>query len=710
MSSPIVLITVDDARALGRVASPPWGGDFLFEPPADGQNWPWVFNGAEYLPSLKAAAPRGYALRQDHSLLSWTVNSGLWDDKAQPSGDPRTTYLHMYEGTPNAVGQITSTAKFPPRWCAWVYRYVAPEGTTKDCDFSIKMLGAGASWAIYIPTQSADYKNPYLTFDGSGKEVVVSTMPCDTTGGTDSGWQSYVVWCELTLNQWIIGLAINGTPQEQAWVFAPPGVDIASTTPLCADGRLQVTTRGQQIMAAVAPITYPKVSSVEWRDPFALDTRFGDVRRGTQPLTGDALVIKPTGAKASATVRTNAQNQIQPKVTFYTPTHGPRAVAGFASVILPAVIEEPTHFAGGAWESTGNLLTGSVSYTLYCTWKGNELRASLLDRGGALDWKGNNVVTLDVGLQTVGGTTPTLTRLLTAYLRGPARRRGGDSPMGVAYSDGSTDALPLATDIEAADYVGSRMKRKTMAFSRCFAGLLFADAIAEIGNRLGFASDRIVCTDAAGVYLPTPQDIGKPLLAFGENDLAEAALDQVCAAVGRVWGIDPQGNLFARLPDVYSGTPDFTLDASSTEEGKLLEHFSSVRDMSNFANNVFMVAGPEGQKRIVWAQNAASESDPTRADFIGDNFQETITFNADSDTGDSAAAALLKVMRFQDALTFKPIHPQAIAPGMFGTARIANSQIAYDSVWYVTEERGQIDIDEPNELGWAQEFDMVRVS
>lgn len=717
MNIPVVKVTVDDARAYGRATNPGYGCDLPF---ITGGYSPWSLleGNCEIIPSLQAIGPRGLAKRIDMLDSRWTVAAGQWDFKAKPAGKPVTAYAHMYSGAVGAVGRIVSVDDFPPCWCAWVYRYVPPTGSVLNCDFSIKMRGKGLgypSWRLVVPSQSTAGKWPYLNRDpfSNGKALEVAYLEEDTTSGMDSGWQQYIIWCELTLNQWILAVSINGRPASQAWVYTPPGTDVGNPflldsvgnpTPICDNGKLEIQTQGQQIMVAVAPITYPVYSEAHLKQFWPLDTRLGNVATAT----ADGVVVTPAGTDASVTLDTAASNSLGPRVELYSDTHV-RPVCGVVSIQLPATIGDVTT---APWVSTGNLLKGGIHYTRRCTWKGNDLRATLYDLDGSLAWIGNNVVTLEVGTQTTGGVTPTLRKLMTCYLRGPIRDRNGEALVANIRKGGTDYPLPLEVQIEAADFAGSRMKRKDMIFHQSYGGTEFPVAFKTIGNRLGFSDSRIT-VDASydGVYLHTPQIIGEPALVWGAGDRPEEALDTMCAEVYARWGLDVEGKLFAKPAPIYGGTPDFVLDSSTTDETKEIRAFQSRRDMEEFVNEVYTLTGPEGYRQIGWARNLLSEDTPGNADFVGDNLQLVERLERTcADAQSLAAVTLGKRTMFQDVLSWRPAQSVAVDPGMFCTTRLANSQVVYDAVYFVVEENGDIDIDEPNALGWQQEFRMVRVS
>lgn len=721
MRNPVVALTIDDARALGRVTSPGWAGDFL-----PGANNGWVLAGMEYLSSFKGFAPRGSVALYDMLLTGsdtpasaaaegtyyWDIaatNGGLWDDRATPSYYGNR-FLHMYSGGTDPTGKVTCSSNIPPVWMGVFYAYAIPNGRVLPGQFSIEMQGAGAgypSWRIVIPRghgSSFECDSPYLSLDPYGNGNAQRVSVCNMrTAQASQGLTEYIVLCELTLNQWIINISVNGKALEEPWVYTPPGCDVAdpflldavgNETPISQPGPIEVTTDGQQLMFALNSWQYPVFSTAYRRYYHAVDTRCGDVHRATAPLIADAYVVKPTGAEANVEVATGTANEVGVEVQAGLANQSVRPVCGVVSVVMDAIIGDVTT---APWTSTGgSALDGKISYTRRSTWKGNEVTATLRDPTGALTWKGNDVVTLSAAWQTTPAA-PTLKKLFTGYLTGPTRRK-----------EGSDD---LTVEIHAADFVGSRMKRKDMIFTRSYGGVEVNTAIQELGNRLGFTTDRIVCTDGVGVYLPHSQVIGEPTLAWGAGDKVDAALDAICKAVGMVWGIDVDGKLFVRYPVAYSGTPDFVLDNATVTEADEIWGWETEREMAEFATDVYAVSGAEGFRRFSWARNLLAQDTPSNGAFIGDNFQfvEKIE-RAWVDTQTIATATLGKRSQFEQVVTWKPVSAIAtLDPGMICQSQLTGTQLTYNSLYLIIEERGEIDLDMPNDFGWSQTFTMVKV-
>jgi len=725
---PVVLTTVDDPRALGRIDDQAhgWGGDFLSDIPD------WQHAGTQPIPSLKAIGPRGYLDPQNMVLGTgagqWTItqektgDSTSWNDDAMPGRWPRITYLHMYDGTANAMGQVTSNSNFAPRWCACIYRYLPRSDTTlPTCDFSIKMHGLGTgypSWRIVVPTQGETAKYPYLIFDafstGQGKRV--SYFDGDLTSGVDSAFQRWIIWCELTQNQWIIALSVNGNGIN-TWTYTPPGTDVANPhlhdaatneTAICGDGKITVRTQGQQIMAAVMPIYYPLFSEAYLKTAFPLAAALGDVDRATDPPFTSAICLQPTGTLVDVTCDVDgATNAVSPRLQFgydssYTAgANTKRAIVGVTSVVMDAVIEAATH-APSPWVSTGKTALGPITYTRRSTWKGNSMTAAFRDAAAAATWKGNEVVTLEAGYQTVAGTSPTLRKLLTAYLKAPKRER--DSGGGLRGE--------LKAVIEASDFAGSRMERRTCAFWPSLGSFDFNTAVHLVGNRLGFLDANIVCSDAVGTLtLPYNQIIGDPALAYGATDRPADVLDAICKIMGRVWGINASGQLFTSAPPAYGGTPDFVLDSDTTTEADIIRYFESERDMAEFANSVYSITGPEGFRQFGWAQDTASQDTDTADDFVGDPLQfAEIIEKAWAAAATLATATLARRATFSHQLLWRPIKAQALDPGMFVKAQLDTSDVPTDSVFLLVEEVGEFDPLPGNQFGWKQTWKGVRVA
>lgn len=697
---PVAKMTIDDPRALGNLSKPGWAGDFLFSPP--GNQSPWCYSDTEYIPEMHAAAPIGIARRTDMSFGDWQVLTGQWDDKAQPATFPRVTYLHAYDGSVGAVSSVVSKADFYPRWCGWFYVHVPPAGTlsTQACDFSILMRGDfdGPAWRIVIPTRNLANKYPRLTKGGVYQQPMTEQTRCDvdTTESSEAGWREIIVWCEATLNTWIMGFRINGAYTR--WVYTPPGQDVAGTTELCGQGPIEVQSQGQQLMFALAPIQYPTMSEVFKRTYFSITAALGDVTDADTPPTPSAVVVKPTGTDCWVDVENDGSNGIIPRVSFVNDKNH-RAVCGLVSVYMDGKFDATDHGLETPWTSVGKTWQkgDAVEYTRRSSWRGNSLEFKLYDPTGALTWKGNDVIQLEAAYQTTGDP-PVLSTFFTGYITSPERDR--------------TSPVNMPVRITASDFFGARMPHKKMIFMPSFGGMLFGDAIAIIGNRLGFKTANIsVDASYATTYLPGSQVLGEPTLAWGPEASPEEALDILCRSVGAYCGITTGGVLFANPLLTYSAPADYTLDSDATDSGDFVRHIRYQRGNEEFANNCYVITGTHGYQTIAWARDSASEDDDTADDFIGDNWQRVdVLERTFANATTLATASLVVSSKFAEVIEWEPVEAQvALQPGKFVKCQIENMQVETDSIWYITEERTTIDPWLPDAGGWHQKFTMVRV-
>ncbi len=712
MRVPIATVTVDEPTALSLLNAPGWSGDFRFvEDDFKGDVWELGGIGgtggrAEYIPSMEAIGPQGQVERVDMNLADWTVNAGSWVDTARPAMNPRTQFLWAYDGTPDTAAAVESKDDWRPQWCAWVGRYAPPEGTTQPCWFAFEMLGDGVNpaWALVVPTWDPDGRTwPYLMRDdvpyGAGSyytyqdyAAMVSHLEVDTV--LDTAWAEYIIWCELTLNQWIIRMTVNGSPISEPWVYQVPDYSIIDpdSTP-CGEGKLRICSQGQQLMAAVAPITYPTYSYARPRQYSVLAEGFGDPSH----ILAEALWQGATGTTVVVSADVSGQN-VRPLVEFGNPV-GSRAVCGLVSMVLPADLGSASI---NPWTSTGtNQLMDGVQYTRRITWRGNSMNFTVRDPDGALDWKGNNVVTLDLGWQESAegygypyAYDPTMRRVFTGYITDIKRRKTG------------TEDLVL--EITAEDYWGARMPHKSMVYMASFGGQLFAEAFADVANRLGFREDQIDCVDAENVRLSTAEIIGRQTFAFAAEDNPGDALDAFCKERGWRCGIDAEGNIFAAMPYAYSGTPDFILDQDTVTEADVVTDLSAGLDLSEFANSVVAYVGPEEQRSEKWLADEDSWQLSSTDDYIGDLWWriEKRERGLGQTMADAVAAAVLaKVSTFRQVITWET-EGRDLSPGQFVQVQVDVPGVETDSVYMITEEQGFVRFDD---LEWSQTFTMVRV-
>jgi hypothetical protein len=708
LPQPVVQLSVDDPRADKPTTTP--GCGLVFQPTARtrAHSYPWDLLDVEYLDRFKGFAPMGRATRTDMTLAEWTSELGWWDDKSRPALSPRTTFLHCYassvQSDRNLLGRITSKADWHPHLYVWLYRYVPhPDCTLATTDVSVKLLGDGVkpAWRVVIPGEGAQDTRPYLLRQAASGLPATRVSYYDGwegAGAADSQWHLYGIWIELTLNTWQIVITVDGKPQEQPWYYTPAGTDISDTTPLCGAGQVQVQTQGQQIMFAAAPILYPKASMVRTRYYFEVPAGFGDVDGGTCDPTCKAVIIKPSGTSAEATVTTQGTtgNGLVPIITFVNDAHH-RAVCGVIGVRVPPVLGTAVT---SAWTSTGqNNLAGSIRYRRRSTWKGNECSFELRDPTAALTWKGNNVVQLKAAMQTEAGVTPTLASLFRGYAQDVTRTKDGRKPMGVS--------------VTAADFAAVRMPRKTMAYTRAYGGFAFADALVEIGEHCGFAAANITNTVSALAYLPINQVPGQPAYSWGENDTPDKALDVICKAVGAVWGIAADGKLFAAPVATYSsGDEVYTLDSDTTDTDDYIAEWRHQRSLEDFANSVLTYTGEDGQRQIGWALSSGTITDPNDRAFVGDYWWTVEQQERSWATAQTlAAATLLRKARFAETLHWKPCtpHPEVI-PGTYIKAQLETSQVTANGIFLVVEDAGELLLGIGNSTAWQQEFAMVRVA
>ncbi len=698
-SVPCATVTVDEPRHLGALTKFGWCGDIIPQPPG----LPYAlyqYADTEYLPELKAIAPAGRVAREDMLFANWQILSGQWDDKARPATAPRTRFLHAYGGAAGAVSKVQSVASYTPNWCGWFYRYVPPSSTAASavCDFSVKMLGDGSpEWRIVIPTRNEGNKFPRLLRAAASGLPAYEMSRCDvdTTSSQDAGWQEYVIWCEQVLNSWIIVIRANGNVTR--WHYTYPGTDVADTTvSLCGDGPLQVQSQGQQLMFAVAPITYPWFSEAFLRTYYAIHADLADLTDVDQQPTGQGVIIAPTGSKAYVTVDTSG-NSLAPRITFLN-SATTRALCGVVSVIVPPKFDPVSH--DDAWTTAANSAVSfregdTITYLRRSSWRGNEFTLPLRDPTGAFDWKGNEVATLSLGYQTTADA-PTLAAWVTGYVEGLERDRNSPVDMN----------LPLSVR----DFFGSRMKHKSMIYMPSFCRMTFADAFDIIARRIGFSA---VQTDLDGtlgaMVLPGPQVLGEQSLYWGAEANPEEALDTLAQCVGGFIGIDASGKLFAKPLATYSSA-DYTLDSDTTTAGDYVRHILYQRDLEDLANNCFVITGSDGYRQVGWARDSASEATASAGDFIGDQFVSVeVLENTFASAATLATRSLATRSRFSEVIQWTPVQAKtALAPGKFVKVQIENMQIATDSIYYITEERGTIMPTLRDAGGWQQEFTMVR--
>ena len=704
MRTPRATITVDDPRALGRHTALGFSRDFPWVPPEGGFAQLWQFEGCEYIPSQQAVGPRGGATRVDMDIADWTVAAGSWTDRARLAMTPRTLWLWAYNTLETAPAGIQSNDDYPAGICVWVQAQAANESSTVTEKYlNIVLTGAGGTepaWGIFIPTGPGPYKFPLLMYYDAGVYTATPTIVSEYDewaggGGIQSTARDYIVWIEPTAHQWIIGLAVNGQWGARPWVYQPPGMSPADalTDPLAVPGPVQLQTSGQAALFAVAPIVYPEESTARTRAYYDVTSILGAA--ATAYTRG--VVYMPLGTDVDFDIDLDG-TAVRPVVTMETTgDHTIRPVVGATTVAIPAVIGD---VVSAPWSSASraNSLLDVIEYTRRCSWRGNELRGRVLDSEG-LDWTGNNVVQLTAAWHETGGAEPSQEVLFTGYLQAPRHET-------------ATEREYPEVEIEALDWAASRGLSQFCANMAQLGGYEFASAFVELGMRAGFAAANIDVDGSHGGYtLPIGSVIGERMFWWRDDEPITTALDALCASIGWRWGIRPNGDLFTEPYPAYGGTPDYTIDLSGgyLDEDEFIESLSVYRDMSKFANVVHCALGPHYFYRGNGVgYSFESVSDPASEWFVGSVM--AAVEQRDQYGSDTVAATLAGIIRDRRLRTVRTIEltcarREELAPDAFVEV-IGVDGVTDGAIYYVTEERGRIIMDE---LDWFQEITMVEV-
>ncbi len=691
MNTPRATITVDDPRAHGRHTAIGYARDIPFVPPGSGQVQLWQFDDAEYIPSQMAVGPRGSATRVDMDVDDWTVIAGSWTDRARLAQTPRTRWLWNYNTLEAAAAGIQSNDDYPCQLCVWVGVQAANENSAVANKYvQIGLVGDGGTdpaYAIFLPTGPGDHKFPALAYYASGvydTPVTVSEYDEWAGGGdTISAARDIVVWIELTAHQWIIQLSVNGQWGNRPWVYQPPGIDVGDTLtePLHPSGPVQLQTSGQAALFAVAPIVYPARSYAYLKQRLAIPPICG----AAASSYSDPVAWTPAGTSVTPSTDVDG-DAAAPVVQMDTTLANLRPLVGVTPLVVDAVIGD---VQSDAWSSAtrADSLIGVINYTRRSSWQGNQLRATVRNTE-ALEWLGNEVVTLAAAWATTETPAPELVTLFTGYLLEPRH-------IAATVWDESEVV------IEALDWSATRGRRQHCINMRDLGSMAFADAFTELALRAGFAADRIDIDAGHGDHiLPTGTVLGERVMHWRDDELISTALDAICADIGWRWGIRANGDIFAEPFPVYGGMPDVTLDGDDDEQ--FVAEWTIERDMEQYTNLVATYLGSDEFYR--GAALAYSYAGIQRLGML----QHVIMREQQGRSVEALALAgreLERRLRVGAVAQFECRRIAGIVPDAF--VEVQNIEGVDDgTVFMVVEEDGSIDLDG---LDWMQRVRMVEM-
>ena len=169
------------------------------------------------------------------------------------------------------------------------------------------------------------------------------------------------------------------------------------------------------------------------------------------------------------------------------------------------------------------------------------------------------------------------------------------------------------------------------------------------------------------------------------------AIDEVLTAYG--WSplsITTAGNIETGHEPAYSGTPDFTLDASTATGGDIIRDITATVDDANIANLASVLDG----QGVAWdAYDPDSWTNPGADNFIGDLWHAALVDRDTPTPGLRAQILLASRMKRRQVVEWTREVWADIEPGHFVKVKVPNIGVPDDTVMRVLIEQGNVDFD-----------------
>ncbi len=589
--------------------------------------WDYATGGAEYLPALKGCAPRGIAYRYDMNLGAWPQTHGVWREVVCAS-HPQKKFLWYANANPDEYGHITSSIEIGPNVAIWMFRSCPPDDQTQAAFTTVALFPAasGDSWMYYLPlnAQEEGWKFPRLLRVPRGTSLPVTDPDAYTvdeyqSGPLAKGTAHDAVFTIQNTDGHLIA-CWSDTPED--WVYRPSGGIYLGGCDLA------IQAQGHSLAFNAQPIRYPATAYARVRSKL------------TTPVWAAAshsyypLYYAPSGC----TVATNSAdtddspsplNPDRPWVKFTT--NGQERPVAYA--VKQWHTPEFTTARSSALNLDGPGVVLEARGSCNDSWRGSTCDLTLRVDPDQYLFKGNNKVTVDVGWTEAATPTsaPPPARQFTGYITSLSREKRADE-LGKVY-----------LNLHCEDTIAARLQGKK--YIRQQSAFAFQPLVSTFQYLLLCAG---VPTTLIDTSLINPQDYVLPiadrqgdlLFDFGSDTEIVSALDTIAEACGHYWGVTVAGTCFmARRPE-YSGTPNFTLDASTVTETDLVYELSSERGDADFRNYMYVVAGQGAQAQAGWASDYDTHYGTGTPDYIGEDWWEVVV-DPDSSAEQAGFRAML---------------------------------------------------------------------
>ena len=655
-------------HALGYLSKNGCGYDYPFTPPQVGEPESWQYSNVELLKPLGAAILARLPQPTDMRLGDWRTVDGLWRE-VTPPGWPTVQFLKMYDAAADRHGELVSGASLganPQLDWRWI-RSTPPKSQSEPPLLSLTLNCQGpVQYRLTLPAYDAGARYPYLEKSLDGGTSWVTVAEHQAGGAAVAQNQPASGW--LRLNCFPPYLLIE-LSEGESWVYREEGLAI-SAGPCAVYGQggafafnlseMGFATGGTAVQPSYH--RYPEWCVAADQTGYLADEPAGTgvtVSQESDPSDASAsrLAVSLTGPGSATPILYLVQEYSDAELG------EPESGALYDS-------EDPS-WAGAC---------GQLSYEIKESFRDSSATLRLRGVNGLLNLVGNEIVQLDVGRDD-SDAEPTLITQLVGVLKKPTN----------AYRNNAAELSLAVGDL------GERLVRKRCYAMPSFGGWTLQEAATYLCRRWGIGADWLLFEPAAATLL-LPWLAGGQALKFKSDTSGIRALDEVCEAVGFCWGIAQggaeSGKLFFRLKEgqSYSGTPDFYIsDASGLETS---EDLSVENDLSEFAN-VILVTGSErggGASEAIY-RDEGSISDPSAANYVGDELWETLACPESQRPAQLAAIRARQLGHFRQGFSWQPELAPEIFPGMFGQVDVGAPAVPAGTILRVRSKHGSYEAD-----------------
>ncbi|MBC7288348.1 MAG: hypothetical protein H5T86_09950 [Armatimonadetes bacterium] len=659
---PCAELIVDNAHADGLLEKHGFAYDWRFDAAkdlvpgiADDFRASWIGDGCEIVPVLRALGLRGYAVKDDMRLEDWSVEAGDCWKVVTPDGRPRVAYLFWCDARPNRHGIVMSRQRYEPRIALWLWRFAPPAGQTEPVFIEVTLHGdgAGPAYTVQLPLHDEAHKYPRLwRHDPNQPEayLVDELQRYDAARlAMLGGALEQHLWIEET--DGVLVMSVSGVAEP--WVYQPEDGQGPSR------GHVSVTVRGHCAMFNLQPITYPAQGT-------ARPARFIFV---PDWMNRTPSYLPVTGGSGEVEVGEDEQASggwTRPVVTLRTADPHRRPVV--------YLLHQYHQAQFGSGQSSPQSTAGrSVLLRLSWRrrmWRGWRFKAELRDFSGTCAWRGNEKVCVKAGWGAP------VTQVMVGYLTGPRRERHGEEFLGRS-----------TLEVEGKDYIGARLAgKKFMAWHGSPVGWNFAQWFRYVLNRAG-VPDALITVEDDGYVIGAMPDKWLGRYEFGHDVEVVRALDAVVRARGWVWGVNPEGQIWAGPEPQYGGFPDFILDDDTvTEEDRVLR-VSAERAGDEFRNYVAVFSGRRAVEAAIW-HDEGSHRDPASDAFIADDWWRVLVEPDEPDPTTLAWQVFCDAQRWRADIVWETPGKPQLRPGMFVRVDASGLGVAEGSVFQIVEDIG----------------------